>query len=36
MNFETLDTDFSIENTFDSFSHEVRKLENQLSNNERK
>lgn len=36
MNLEKLDTDFYIVNTFDSLSHEVKKLENQLSKNERK
>lgn len=35
MNFEMQDTGFHIENIFDYFSHEIKKLENQLSKHER-
>lgn len=35
-NLETLNTDFHIENIFDSLRNEVKKLENQFSKNKRK
>lgn len=35
-NLKTLNTNFHIENIFDSLRNEVKKLENQLSKNKRK